>query len=133
MSVWQDTKRKKALDDLGFDWGDDELYLHFQWPEVLISFYSVMVRLCRYFCNKHLILTRFISKGCWLISRRIWFLFRLGLSLLLLLLLVVVVVVVVAAVMAVVVVVVFGFLFLTSLAFFVIYCPLRSSYFLLLW
>lgn len=45
ISVSQDTKRKKALDELGFDWGDDALYLHFQWPEVLISFYSVMVRL----------------------------------------------------------------------------------------
>ena len=43
LSVSQDTKRKKALDELGFDWGDDALYLHFQWPEVLISFYSVMV------------------------------------------------------------------------------------------
>lgn len=40
---WQDPKRKKALKQLGFDWGDDKLYLYFQWPEVLISFYSVIV------------------------------------------------------------------------------------------
>ncbi|CAM9248048.1 unnamed protein product [Ectocarpus fasciculatus] len=42
--IWakHDPKRKKALKQLDFDWGDDELYLYFQWPEVLISFYSVI-------------------------------------------------------------------------------------------
>lgn len=45
MRLWrlQDPKRKKALKALGFDWGDDKLYLYFQWPEVLVSFYSVIV------------------------------------------------------------------------------------------
>lgn len=41
----QDAKRKKALKELDFDWGDDKLYLYFQWPEVLIAFYSVIVSL----------------------------------------------------------------------------------------
>lgn len=39
----QDPKRKKALKELDFDWGDDNLYLYFQWPEVLVAFYSVIV------------------------------------------------------------------------------------------
>ncbi|CAM9763675.1 unnamed protein product [Pylaiella littoralis] len=42
--IWakHNPKRKKALNELGFDWGDDSLYLYFQWPEVLIAFYSVI-------------------------------------------------------------------------------------------
>lgn len=41
----QDDARREFLDELGFDWGDDEQYLYFQWPELLVTFYSVMVRM----------------------------------------------------------------------------------------
>eukprot|EP00752_Nemacystus_decipiens_P003968 g3634.t1 len=42
--IWakHDPTRSKALKKLGFDWGDDDLYLYFQWPEVLVAFYSVI-------------------------------------------------------------------------------------------
>lgn len=45
----QDPKRKKALKELDFDWGDDSLYLYFQWPEVLVAFYSVIVSVVEVF------------------------------------------------------------------------------------
>lgn len=41
----QDPKRRKFLDSVGFDWGNDDMYLYFQWPEVVITFYSVQVSL----------------------------------------------------------------------------------------
>lgn len=43
LPLTQHEERRRALDELGFNWGDDSLYLYFQWAEVLIAFYSIRV------------------------------------------------------------------------------------------